>query len=71
VDMIEKDGLIDRFPSKDWKDREKNPFGLNLKPMVGNDGKKKDEDDGHESRRTSSTYYILYETELLSVKQDH
>jgi hypothetical protein len=47
-DMIEKDGLIDRFPRKDREDREEDTFGLNLKSMVGNNGKKKDQNDSNE-----------------------
>ena len=41
MDMIEKDGLIDRFPREYWKDREENSFGLDLKSIIGNNGKKK------------------------------
>jgi hypothetical protein len=48
VDMIEKDGLIDRFPRKDREDREEDTFGLNLKSMVGNNGKKKKQNDSNE-----------------------
>jgi len=46
--MIEKDGLIDRFPRKDREDREEDSFGLNLKSMIRNNGKKKDQYDSHE-----------------------
>ena len=41
MNMIEKDRLIDRFPREDWKDREENTFGLDLKSMIANNGKKK------------------------------
>ena len=41
MNMIEKDRLIDRFPREDWKDREENSFGLDLKSIIGNNGKKK------------------------------
>jgi hypothetical protein len=43
MNMIEKNGLIDRYPSIDRKDREENLFGLDLKSMVGNDGKEENE----------------------------
>jgi hypothetical protein len=47
-DMIEKDRLIDRFRRKDREDREEDTFGLNLKSIVGNNGKKKDQNDSNE-----------------------
>jgi hypothetical protein len=43
MDMIEEDGLIDRYPSKNGKDGEEDLFGLDPKSMVGNDGKKGNE----------------------------
>ena len=47
-DMVEKDGLIDRFPRKDWEDWKEDTFGANPKSMVGNNGKKKDQNDSNE-----------------------
>jgi hypothetical protein len=35
MDMIEKNGLIDRYPSVDWKNSIEDTFGLNLISMVG------------------------------------
>jgi len=43
MNMIEENGLINRRPGIDGKDGEKNLFGLRLKSMVGNDGKKENE----------------------------
>jgi hypothetical protein len=43
MNMIEKNGLIDRYPGIDGKDREEDLFGLDLKSMVGNDCKKRNE----------------------------
>jgi hypothetical protein len=40
MDMIEKDGLIDRYPTINGKDGKEDLFGLDPKSMVGNDGKK-------------------------------
>jgi hypothetical protein len=41
--MIEENGLVDGYPGINWKDREEDLFGLDLKSMVGNDGKKGNE----------------------------
>jgi hypothetical protein len=41
MDMVEKDGLIDRNPGKNWEEGKEDPLGLNPKSMVGNDGEKK------------------------------
>lgn len=38
--MVEENGLIDRHPCEDRKDRKEGRFGLNGKPVVGHDGKK-------------------------------
>ena len=35
MNMIEKNGLIDRYPSVDWKNSIEHTFGLNLISMVG------------------------------------
>jgi hypothetical protein len=42
MNMIEKDGLIYRHPAINGKDGEEDFFGLDLKSIVGNDGKKQD-----------------------------
>lgn len=51
MDMVEQDGLIDGDPRKNWKEGKEDPLGLNPKSMVGNDGKKKNNDDDNEKDR--------------------
>jgi len=43
MNMIKKNGLINRNPSVNWKDRKEDAFGLNPKSIVGNDGKEENE----------------------------
>jgi hypothetical protein len=43
MNMIEKYGLIDGYPSINGKDGKEDLFGLDPKSMVGNDGKKGNE----------------------------
>ena len=39
MDMVEENRLLDGNPSENWKQGEEGPFGLNSKPVVGNNGK--------------------------------
>jgi hypothetical protein len=68
VNMIEKDGLIDRYPREDREDGKEDTFGLNLKSMIGNNGKKKNQDNGYEKTQKSPHINNLYEMGLLPVK---
>jgi len=43
MNVIKKNGLINGYPSINGKDREEDLFGLDLKSMVGNDGKNENE----------------------------
>ncbi len=49
MNMIKKNGLINGYPGVNGKDGEKDFFGLNLKSMIGNDGKK--ENDNQQSEK--------------------
>jgi hypothetical protein len=58
MDMVEKDGLIDGSPGKNWKDGEEDVFGLNKKSIVGNNGKKKNDDNNN--KKGKSLFHIYY-----------
>jgi hypothetical protein len=49
MDMIEKNGLVDRGPRKNRKDGEEDTFCLDPKSMVGNDRKEEKEDNNDEN----------------------
>jgi hypothetical protein len=51
MDMIEKNGLIDRYPSINWKNSIEDAFGLNLISMVGNNGKKENQNDNKKNTK--------------------
>jgi hypothetical protein len=74
VDMIEEDGLIDRNPGINWKDGKEEAFGLNLKSMVGNRGKKKYEYNNKKKGEPLLHIYNLYlrksMCQVKSVKHD-
>jgi hypothetical protein len=46
MDVIEEDRLIDRRPGENREQEEKDLLRFDLKPVVSNDGKKKDDEDG-------------------------
>jgi hypothetical protein len=51
MNVIEEDGLINRNPSINWKDRKEDAFGLNLKSMVGNSGKKENKENSQQKAK--------------------
>jgi hypothetical protein len=55
MNMIEENGLIDRNPGINWKDRKEEAFRLNLKSMVGNRGKKENKNNSSEK-----TQFLLH-----------
>ena len=68
MDMVEQDGLIDRNPGKNWKEGKEDTLGLNPKSMVGNNGKKKQENDDNGKADPLPHTYNLYFKGLQSVK---
>jgi hypothetical protein len=68
MDMIEENGLIDRYPREDWKDGKEDIFGLNPKSIVGNNGKKENDDNNNKKANPLSHTYNLYLIGLESVK---
>jgi hypothetical protein len=59
MDMIEKNGLIDRYPSVDWKNSIEDTFGLNLISMVGDS---RNEENYHDNKK--NTKEPLHNTNL-------
>lgn len=68
VNMIEEDGLIDRFPRKDWKDWKEDTFGPNLESVVGNNDNKENQDNWNEKAKEPFHNSNLYWMGLQSVK---
>ena len=67
--MIKKDGLINKFPRKDWEDKKENLLRLVLKSIEGDDGKEKDQDNRNENKQEfSHLNNILYLMRMRSVK---
>ncbi len=69
MDMIEKDRLVNGYPSKDWKDRIKNGFGLKSIAMVSNDGEEEDQDNKNKKGESLFHIHYLYGKGLKSVKK--
>lgn len=51
MNMIEEDGLIDRYPAINGENGEEDLFGLYLKSMVGNSGKKENKDNSQQKAK--------------------
>jgi hypothetical protein len=51
MDVIEKNGLIHRYPSINWKNSIEDVLGLNLISVVGNNGKKENQNDNKKNTK--------------------
>jgi hypothetical protein len=69
MDMIEKNGLVHKYPAKNWKNGIKNGFGLKSIAIVSNDGEEEDQDNKNNKDESLFHIHYLYGKGLKSVKK--
>jgi len=68
VNVIKTDGLIDRFASQNWEDREDKRFRRNPKAMPSNRGDEKNQDDSHKKANLLHHFSLFASLQICQVK---